>query len=122
KHSAVTNTFSGLKSWCTTRAAHSEAELRYAPLMPESLPRPARALAQRFFDHYVELHPEESTTLGLALGAERLRDHSAQALAEEARWYAVMGAELASLEPTDLSQDQQLDVFCMQRLVDFEIS
>lgn len=90
--------------------------------MPESQPRPVQALAQRFFDHYVELHPEEATTLGLKAGAERLRDHSPQGLAEEARWYAAISEELAALGSADLSPDERLDVSCIQRLVDYEIS
>ncbi|MEZ4370797.1 MAG: DUF885 family protein [Polyangiaceae bacterium] len=78
-------------------------------------------IKREFFNRYVELHPEEATSLGLTAGADRLRDHSPDALQAEAAFWACAQRQLAELDEAALTLDERLDRLCMQRLVDFQV-
>ena len=78
-------------------------------------------LRAEFFDGYLSFHPEEATTLGIAEGADRLRDHGPSALARERAWLQDAKRKLDALDDAELTRDERLDRLCMQRLVDFHL-
>ncbi|MEM6992437.1 MAG: DUF885 family protein [Myxococcota bacterium] len=78
-------------------------------------------LRQEFFDGYIGFHPEEATTLGIAEGANRLRDHGPDALARERSWFEAMRARLDQLDDGALTLDERLDALCVRRLVEFHL-
>lgn len=80
-----------------------------------------REFKRTFFDRYVELHPEEATSLGLRAGADRLRDHSPAALEAEGKFWTETQRTLDALDPDDLDLDARLDHLCVKRLADFHV-
>ena len=80
-----------------------------------------KTLRQRFFDEYMQRHPEVATSLGIEMGADWLRDHAPSALADEERWYGAVKKELDAVDRGALDLDDRLDHLCMQRLVDFHL-
>lgn len=75
-----------------------------------------RALHDRYVVGFLRRNPVVSTYLGgaglhpsLAAADERLRDHSAAALAAEDRWLTEMQAAFERIEPATLSENARID-------------
>ena len=79
------------------------------------------SLRQEFFDGYIGFHPEEATTLGIAEGADRLRDHGPESLSRERAWLEAMNERLEGLDEGAMTLDERLDALCMRRLVGFHL-
>ena len=80
-------------------------------------------LKRWFFEGYIQFHPEEGTTLGVDGGADRLRDHSVEALLAEREWLERAASRLSVLptEPTQSGSAADLDRRWMKRLVDVHL-
>ncbi|MDQ1641472.1 MAG: hypothetical protein QOJ90_823 [Actinomycetota bacterium] len=66
-------------------------------------------LARRTLDGFLERHPEAATSLGEHRHDGRLSDRSTAALGEESRWSADRLAELAALDPAELTPADGVD-------------
>ncbi len=77
------------------------------------------ALRDRFFRRYLELYPEEATTLGAHAFDDRLSDLSEAGLSDALAFWQSTSGELSRIDPAALATDDAIDAGIVDRLARF---